>query len=343
MSNFKRAVKAQSYLRLALAGPAGSGKTYTALALATALADGAPVAVIDTERGSASKYADLFGFDVVELAPPYHPDRYIEILREAEAAGYAVLVMDSLTHAWTGQGGLLEVHEQVVKRQTTKNSYTAWAEVTPIQNRFIDAITGARLHVIATMRSKSEYVQDQNERGRAAIRKVGTAPIQRDGMEFEFDIVGELDQDNTLVVSKSRCPALASAVIAKPGKPMADTLRTWLSGAPAPTPQPTAKPAPAAPHTETPHESADTSEANEPAEEAPAELMSLAAIHAKAAKAGLVANVDAWDEFCKQHAGKTFADIQNTKDAAAKAKLQAAVLAAANRDLSSLNTGHGRH
>jgi len=231
---FQRAVKREAKLRLALSGPSGSGKTYTALTLAQSLAgrDGR-VAVIDTERGSASKYADLFDFDVLELEPPYHPDRYIAALHDAEAAGYAVLVLDSLTHAWTGDGGLLAVHEQVVKRQTTKNSYTAWAEVTPMQNRLIDAITSARLHVIATMRSKTEYVQGEGKNGRAEIRKVGTAPIQRDGMEFEFDITGDLDQDNTLVVSKTRCPALAGAVIAKPGKALGETLLTWLHGAPA--------------------------------------------------------------------------------------------------------------
>ena len=240
MAGFKKAEKRESKLRLALAGPAGSGKTFTALTLATALTGDKPVAVIDTERGSASKYADLFEFDVLELEPPYHPDRYMAAMREAEAAGYGVLIIDSLSHAWTGPGGLLEVHEQVVKRQTTKNSYTAWAEVTPIQTRFIDAITGSGLHVIATMRSKTEYVQGEGKNGRAEIRKVGTAPIQRDGMEFEFDVMGEMDQDNTLMVSKTRCPALAGAVIAKPGTPLAETLRAWLSGAPAPelTPKP---------------------------------------------------------------------------------------------------------
>jgi energy-coupling factor transporter ATP-binding protein EcfA2 len=236
MIAFQRAIKREAKLRLALSGPSGSGKTYTALTLAQALAgSGGKVAVLDTERGSASKYADLFEFDVLELES-FHPDRYIEAIHDAGAAGYAVIVLDSLSHAWNGQGGLLEVHEQVVKRQATKNSYTAWAEVTPIQNRLIDAITSAPLHVIATMRSKTEYVQGEGKNGRTEIRKVGTAPIQRDGMEFEFDITGDLDQDNTLVVSKTRCPALTSAVIAKPGKALGDTLITWLHGAPAAVP-----------------------------------------------------------------------------------------------------------
>lgn len=226
---FKQAVKAQSFLRMALTGPSGAGKTYTALLLATALAGDKRVAVIDTERGSASKYADLFGFDVLEL-DSFHPDRYIEAIQAAAQAGYGAVVIDSLTHAWTGTGGALELHDQAVKRQKTQNSYTAWADITPIQNRLVNAITGAPLHVIATMRSKTEYVQDKNERGGTTIRKVGMAPIQRDGMEYEFDIVGDLDTDNTMVVSKSRCSALANGVFSKPGGNVAQALITWLHG-----------------------------------------------------------------------------------------------------------------
>src|SRR5437879_6557046 len=105
---FQRAVKHEAKIRLALAGPSGSGKTYTALTLATALADGGNVAVIDTERGSASKYSDLFSFDVQEL-DTYHPDKFTQGIKEAQEAGYAVLVIDSLSHAWNGTGGLLEL------------------------------------------------------------------------------------------------------------------------------------------------------------------------------------------------------------------------------------------
>src|SRR5487761_2572116 len=229
--SFKPARKAQSFLRMAIAGPSGSGKTYTSLEIAVGLAQGRGIAVIDTERGSASKYADLFTFDVLEL-DSFHPERYIEAIEAASAAGYAVLVIDSLSHGWNGVGGALELHDQAVKRQKTQNSYTAWADITPLQNRLINAITGAPLHVIATMRSKTEYVQDRNERGGTAIRKVGMAPIQRDGMEYEFDVFGQMDVDHNLIIEKSRCSALASAVIARPGAPLAATLAQWLQGEP---------------------------------------------------------------------------------------------------------------
>lgn len=227
---FTKAIKRESKLRMAIAGPSGSGKTYTALAVASALANGKPVAMVDTEHGSASKYADLFQFDVLEMHPPYHPDRFIEAINEAAKAGYGVVILDSLTHAWSGTGGLLEVVDQIAARMRSQNSFAAWKDATPIQNRLVEAIVAAPLHVIATMRSKQEYVVQQDERGKQAPRKVGMAPQQREGFEYEFDVFGEMDIDNTMIVTKSRCPALSGAVIKKPGADVAATLTTWLHG-----------------------------------------------------------------------------------------------------------------
>lgn len=229
---FVKAVKHESKIRLALAGPSGSGKTYTALTLATALADGQPIAVIDTERGSASKYSDLFDFDADEL-DTYHPDKFIAGIKEAEQAGYAVLVIDSLSHAWNGQGGLLEIVESIAKRSKSGNTFNAWGEATPIQNRLIDAITRSKMHIICTMRSKQEYVIE-NVNGKNVPRKVGMAPVQRGDMEYEFDIFAELDYENTMIVQKSRCPALSGEVIAKPDARVAEVIKDWLKGAPMP-------------------------------------------------------------------------------------------------------------
>ena len=226
---FKKAVKAESKLRMALAGPSGSGKTFTALMLATTLAGDKPVAVIDTERGSASKYADLFSFDVLEL-DDFHPDRYVEAIQTAAQAGYGVVVIDSLSHAWNGSGGLLEQVENIGKRKYNGNSFKAWGDVKPIENRLVEAITGSNIHVIATMRSKTEYVVEQNERGKATPRKVGTAPVQRDGFEYEFDVFGEMTSDNELMIQKTRCSALTGQVIPKPGAGLAQVLAEWLHG-----------------------------------------------------------------------------------------------------------------
>lgn len=247
---FKKAVKQEAKLRLAIAGPSGSGKTYTALAVAQAF--GGSVAVVDTEHGSASKYADLFHFDVLEMEAPFHPDRFVSAIREAVATGYTTIVLDSLSHAWNGQGGLLELVEDAQKRMKTGNSFAAWKDVTPIQNRFIEGIVGAPIHVIATMRSKQEYVQEKDERtGKTQIRKVGMAPVQRDGFEYEFDVFLDMDVNNNAIVSKTRCPALTGKVFTKPGADIANILMDWLHGAPAPAPvnvqPPTASPMAAPP------------------------------------------------------------------------------------------------
>lgn len=238
---FKKAVKQEAKLRLAIAGPSGSGKTYTALAIAQAF--GGSVAVVDTEHGSASKYADLFGFDVLEMEAPFHPDRFVTAIREAASAGYTTIVLDSLSHAWNGQGGLLELVEDAQKRMKTSNSFAAWKDVTPIQNRFIEGIVSAPIHVIATMRSKQEYVQEKDERtGKTQIRKVGMAPVQRDGFEYEFDVFLDMDVNNNAIVSKTRCPALTGKVFTKPGADVANILMDWLHGAPAPAPVKSAPP-----------------------------------------------------------------------------------------------------
>ena len=131
MSLFKKAVKSRSKLRLALIGPSGSGKTYSALAIAAGL--GSNIAVIDTEHGSASKYADLFNFDVLELGS-YSPEKYVEALKAAAAAGYDVVVIDSLSHAWMGKDGALEMVDRAAARSKSGNSFGAWREVTPQHN-----------------------------------------------------------------------------------------------------------------------------------------------------------------------------------------------------------------
>jgi hypothetical protein len=230
--SFRKATKSQSKLRMALDGPSGSGKTFTGLTFATALAQGGKVAVIDTERGSASKYADMFSFDVLEL-DSYHPQNYMDGIDAAEQAGYAVVLIDSLSHAWEGEGGVLELHEQATKRDRAQNSYTAWRDVTPIHRALVDAILQSKCHIIVTMRSKTEYVMTPDDRGRQTVKKVGMAPVQRAGMEYEFDIVADLDTDHNMVVSKSRCFAVADAVVNKPKAAWMGAVIAWLTdGAP---------------------------------------------------------------------------------------------------------------
>lgn len=229
---FKKATKKKARLRMALCGPSGSGKTFTALKIGTGLAQGGKVLVLDTERGSASKYADQFGFDCFDewdSVGGYNPERLMDAINESAKQGYAVVVIDSLSHFWFGTGGELEMVDKAAKRSQSGNSFAAWKEVTPVHNRLVDTLLSAPLHVICTLRTKTEWVIEENERGKKVPRKIGTAPIMRDGIEFEFDVCGDMDQDNTLIVTKTRCSALAGQAISKPGDALAKTLVAWLS------------------------------------------------------------------------------------------------------------------
>jgi len=239
---FRKAVKHGAKLRLAVCGPSGSGKTYTLLKLATEL--GNPVAVVDTEHGSASKYADIFEFDVLEL-DSYDPRKLLELIDSA-AGRYQVLCIDSLSHFWMGKDGELDLVDRIARRSQSNNSFGAWKQVTPMHNELIDRIIGAPMHVLVSLRAKTEWVLERDEKtGKTAPRKVGLAPVMRDGIEYEFDVCGEMDQENTLIITKSRCPNLTGGVFTKPGKEVSDILKEWLDGPPLPPVKPTAPPTPA--------------------------------------------------------------------------------------------------
>lgn len=216
-SLFTRAVKAEAKARIAITGPSGSGKTFTALEWATVLADGGRIAVIDTERDSAKLYADRFEFDALTMSAPYHPNRLIEALKVAEQEGYAAVVVDSLTHFYNGQGGLLELVDQA-GAAAKGNNFAGWKVATPIQQAMVDAILNFNGHIIATMRSKTEWTLEKDERtGRTAPKKVGLAPVQRDGIEYEFTLVVEMDTEHRTIIGKTRCESLADQVFA-PGR-----------------------------------------------------------------------------------------------------------------------------
>ncbi|MBJ2237029.1 ATP-binding protein [Pseudomonas fluorescens] len=196
---FKKAERKQAKLRLALAGPSGSGKTYSALLLAMGL--GGRIAVIDTEHGSASLYADIADFDTLELHAPYSPERYVDAITAAEQAGYSVLIIDSYSHEWTGSGGCLESNEKLAHQKFKGNTWAAWNETTPRHRRLTDKILTSSLHIICTMRSKTETVQGEGKK----ILKLGMKSEQRDGTDYEFTVVLDLTHDgHTATASKDR-------------------------------------------------------------------------------------------------------------------------------------------
>lgn len=227
---FTKATKKKSRARIALVGTSGSGKTYTSLVFAKHLAGPhGKIAVIDTERGSASKYSgDVADFEVCELES-YDPREYCKAISFASEQCYDVLVIDSLSHAWVGEGGALNLVDKAGTR-SKGNSFAAWREVTPLHNALVDAILSYPGHVIATMRAKTEYAVEKDKNGHTTVRKLGLAPVQRDGVEYEFDVVGDMDvASNTLVITKTRCSKLSEGVYPRPGKNVVDILKKWLS------------------------------------------------------------------------------------------------------------------
>lgn len=221
---FAPAVKQQLKARIALEGVAGSGKTWTALTIAEAL--GGRIAVVDTEHRSALLYADQFKFDWAGV-DSFAPEVLIDAL--AAAAEHNVCIVDSFSHWWMGIDGMLEQVDRAGKRSGGGNNFAGWKDMRPVERRMIDALLSFPGHLIVTMRVKSEYVVEDNEKGRKAPRKVGTKAEQRDNLDYEFDFVATLDNENTMVVTKSRCSALSGAVISKPDGQVGHTLLDWLN------------------------------------------------------------------------------------------------------------------
>ena len=186
----------QAKIKMALQGPAGSGKTYSSLLIAKGLASGdfSKVAVIDSENGSSNLYAELGEFNVITL-DQYSPESYIQAIELCEKEGMEVIIIDSITHAWEF---LLDYHGSL-----SGNSFTNWNKVTPRQRAFIDKILKSSSHIIATMRTKQDYVLNQIN-GKFIPEKVGLKAVQRDGVEYEFTIIMNLDIKHFTTSSKDR-------------------------------------------------------------------------------------------------------------------------------------------
>lgn len=220
---FQKAVKSKSKLRCALFGPSGAGKTYSALSIAKGI--GGKVAVIDSERGSASKYADKFEFDVVDLEKK-SIEEYVQFIQEAGEAGYSVLIIDSLTHAWQD---LLEEVEKLANAKYRGNTWSAWSEGTPKQRALVNAILSCPCHIMATMRSKTEWQTTQDDRGKSRPVRVGLAPEQGKGIEYEFDMLLELSTEHIANVIKDRTGMFQDKLLTKPGMEFGKELVAWLN------------------------------------------------------------------------------------------------------------------
>lgn len=227
MAGLRKAQRRAAKIRLGLASPSGGGKTYSALLIAKGLAGSwDKVAIIDTENGSADLYSHLGDFNVLQLTAPYHPEKYIDAIRECEQAGMEVIIIDSITHEWSGVGGCLELQQIATERQRIKNTYTAWKEVTPRHQKFIDAVLQSNCHIITTVRSKTDYLQVEHE-GKKSIQKVGMAQVTRDGFEYELTVSLELDVNHYAVTSKDRTCLFEGKPSFIPSEETGKMLKEW--------------------------------------------------------------------------------------------------------------------
>jgi hypothetical protein len=227
----RRAERKKAKLRLGIAAPSGAGKTYSALLLAFGL--GGKVGLIDTEHGSGDLYAHLGEYDVISIEAPYTTQKYVQAITAFEQAGYSTIIIDSLTHAWAGDGGLLDKQGKMADRGT--NSFAAWRTITPEHNALVDAMLKSPCHIIATMRSKQEYVLEVDGKGKQVPKKVGMAPVQREGMEYEFTVMLDVDMNHIANASKDRT-SLFDGQFFKITTETGATLKQWLeTGTEAPT------------------------------------------------------------------------------------------------------------
>ena len=219
----RKAERKKAKLRLGLSAPSGGGKTYSALLLAFGL--GGKVGLIDTEHGSGDLYAHLGDYDIISIEAPYSVSKYREAIKSFESAGYATIIIDSLSHAWAGDGGLLDTQGKLADRGT--NSFAAWRTITPEHNALVDSMLQSQCHIIATMRSKQEYVLEMNDKGKQTPKKVGMAPVQREGMEYEFTVMLDVDMNHIASASKDRT-SLFDGQFFKIEQKTGETLLKWL-------------------------------------------------------------------------------------------------------------------
>src|SRR4051812_17215197 len=220
----QQASRKNAKIKMALQGPSGSGKTYGALLIAFGLCnDWKKIAVIDTENHSSELYAHLGYYQVLHLSSPFSPERYIQAIQTCEKAGMEVIIIDSISHEWEGIGGILEIHGNM-----TGNSYTNWNSITPRHNSFVQHVLQSPAHIIGTIRSKQDYVLVAKN-NKQVPQKVGLKGVTREGMDYEFTLVLELDMNNNLTTSKDRTSLFMNKPYFKLSPEIGKTILNWCN------------------------------------------------------------------------------------------------------------------
>lgn len=224
---FSQANREKSSIRIGIMGPTFSGKTYSALLLARGLVgENGRIALVDCEGGEANLYADVTPFDSLTLEPPYTPEKFIEAIEAAEAAGYGAVILDTISHEWAGDGGILD-DQLSIENKDPKRRWSCWDDLTPRHNRFLNMIIRSPMHIISTMRMKMKYTVDSVD-GRSSPRKVGLGPIQRENVEYEFSVLIEMDESHAATIVKDRSKVLGDVGdVFTPSVEMGNALRVW--------------------------------------------------------------------------------------------------------------------
>ena len=231
MTLFQKAERSKAKLRLSIDGPSGSGKTHSALLIAAGLAPAGKIYLIDTERDSATLETGKPGipeFFHAPLTPPFTPANYREYIEAAAGEGAEVIIIDSLSHAWSGSGGVLDMHDNAARAQRGGNTWAAWREVTPEHNSLVDTILQSPCHIICTMRTKTAWEVVETASGKKAPQKIGLKPEQRGGMEYEFTVVLDLSLDGHIATASKDRTSLFDGRHFVPGKDTGAELRDWL-------------------------------------------------------------------------------------------------------------------
>lgn len=228
----QKASRKKAKIKLGLSAVSGGGKTYSALLIAFGLCeDWTKITVIDTEHMSAELYSDLGDYNVIQLEPPFSPERYIEAIKACENAGMEVIIIDSITHEWDGKGGILNIADGM-----TGNSFTNWAKLTPRHQAFIDAILQSKCHVITTVRRKQDYEMGKDSSGKATVTKLGLKEITREGFEYELTVNLELDVKHNAISTKDRTGLFADKPHFIPSVETGRMIRQWCEAGKEPTP-----------------------------------------------------------------------------------------------------------
>lgn len=217
-------------MKMALAGMAGAGKTYGALLIAKGLcSDIGTVGVAQTESGRAQCYLDKIGkFKVLEVPPPFAPSKFVEVIDTAEKSGIKCLIIDSISDEWAGIGGALDLH--TAASDVTKNSFTAWKKITPQHEAVFNKILSSPIHIICTVKKKTDYVMDSSS-GKNAVKKVGTKEIQREGSEYRWMLQLDIEPDgNMATCSKDNTSMFQGKPAFQISEAVGKAIRDWCLG-----------------------------------------------------------------------------------------------------------------